>query len=638
MENYPNKIKPDLSLLRAGVYINQDEAFLKKYSDEDGYCISDEGLKLLKKELSIFAAKDGNPDELSEEESVDFYNKLMSDNDKNFEKVESFEKGKNPVLNWLNRLARQKHIQNEITKATGRNYSFDIFENLSDITDEELNIAKELFKADKNEIYTTDDISIIIGRMDKENLPRIKELMNTGDRFPSISASSIADIASLPDEQYERAKELFNIKNRDYQFSGDVLCTLTKLDRNEIDKILQKDPNAEVYNINSHFIAIKNPFKENFVYDEEYLVFDTETGKQAETLRQIQTSGNIMTEIITNKDNNIRQTRKIDTQTQQALEEIIERYDKNNNLISTEKMVRDKDEFTRNVSITDNNGKQTPVQWESRDKITGNDIIQRNMTSPDGTKTEYYYEEAPSGFSVLAYKITDKDGKVLLNQTRTFQPVEGNPDKFISSFNDRIYEIEYTGNIVRITDKKENKTTTLDLNKITDTQNNDLINAIKKLPGDALIDIAERGINRIGIDDFGGSWGLEERTLDIPSMDFSMNATEQLGIFMHEFGHFLDTEIDSENFGEISQNPEFIKIYNEELENFKKNSTSKMQEYIDYFIDHDGNTISAQSETVAESHKILTSPHTETRTYYLQQNFPRSIAKIAELFEQQQNN
>ena len=636
MENYPNKIKPDLSLLRAGVYIDPDKAFLKKFSDKDGYFISDEGLLLLKKELSIFAAKDGNPDELSEEESVDFYNKLMSDNDKNFEKVESFEKGKNPVLNWLNRLARQKYIQNEITKATGRNYSFEDFDTLSDITDEELNIAKELFKADLREAYTPNDISIIIGRMDKENLPRIKELMNLGDKFNSISARSIADIASLPDEQYERAKELFNIKNRDYQFSGDVLCTLTKLDRNEIDKILQKDPNAEVYNINSHFIAIKNPFKENFVYDEEYLVFDTETGKQAETLRQIQTSGNIMTEIITNKDNNIRQTRKIDTQTQQALEETIERYDKDNNLISTEKMVRGKD-GSRNVSITDRNGTQTPVQWESRDKITGNDIIQRNMTSPDGTKTEYYYEEAPSGFSVLAYKITDKDGKVLLNQTRTFQPVEGNPDKFISSFNDRIYEIEYTENTVNITDKKENKTTTLDLNKITDTQNKDIINALKKLSGDALIDIAERNLNKISIDDMIPSWDLDNRILNMTSSEYS-DESGQMGIFMHEFGHFLDTEIDSENFGEISQNPEFIKIYNEELENFKKNSTSKMQEYIDYFIDHDGNTISAQSETVAESHKILTSPHTETRTYYLQQNFPRSIAKIAELFEQQQNN
>ena len=635
MENYPNKIKPDLSLLRAGVYIDPDKAFLKKFSDEDGYFISDEGLLLLKKELSIFAAKDGNPDELSEEESVDFYNKLMSDNDKNFEKVESFEKGKNPVLNWLNRLARQKYIQNEITKATGRNYSFEDFDTLSDITDEELNIAKELFKADLREVYTPNEISIIIGRMDKENLPRIKELMNTGDKFNSISARSIADIASLPDEQYERAKDLFNIK---MQISGEALCALVKLDREEIDKILQKNLNVNINVINSEYITIENPFEAQTDTAGSDLIFNTKTCKLKETSRfSIDSDNNTLTKVIENKANNIRHTYTIDTQTGLALEETIERYDKDNNLIFTEKMVCDKDEFTRNVSITDNNGKQTPVQWESRDKITGNDIIQRNMTSPDGTKTEYYYEEAPSGFSVLAYKITDKDGKVLLNQTRTFQPVEGNPDKFISSFNDRIYEIEYTENTVNITDKKENKITTLDLNKITDTQNKDIINALKKLPGDALIDIAERNLNKISIDDMIPSWDLDNRILNMTSSEYS-DESGQMGIFMHEFGHFLDTEIDSENFGEISQNPEFIKIYNEELENFKKNSTSKMQEYIDYFIDHDGNTISAQSETVAESHKILTSPHTETRTYYLQQNFPRSIAKIEELFEQQQNN
>lgn len=635
MENYPNKIKPDLSLLRAGVYIDQDKAFLKKFSDEDGYFISDEGLLLLKKELSIFAAKDGNPDELSEEESVDFYNKLMSDNDKNFEKVESFEKGKNPVLNWLNRLARQKYIQNEITKATGRNYSFEDFDTLSDITDEELAIAKDLFKADLREAYTPNEISIIIGRMDKENLPRIKELVNLGDKFNSISARSIADIASLPDEQYERAKDLFNIK---MQISGEALCALVKLDREEIDKILQKNLNVNINVINSDYITIENPFEAQTDTAGSDLIFNTKTGKLEETSRfSIDSDNNTLTKVIENKANNIRHTYTIDTQTGLALEETIERYDKDNNLISTEKMVCDKDEFTRNVSITDNNGKQTPVQWESRDKITGNDIIQRNMTSPDGTKTEYYYEEAPSGFSVLAYKITDKDGKVLLNQTRTFQPVEGNPDKFISSFNDRIYEIEYTENTVNITDKKENKTTTLDLNKITDTQNKDIINALKKLSGDALIDIAERNLNKISIDDMIPSWDLDNRILNMTSSEYS-DESGQMGIFMHEFGHFLDTEIDSENFGEISQNPEFIKIYNEELENFKKNSTSKMQEYIDYFIDHDGNTISAQSETVAESHKILTSPHTETRTYYLQQNFPRSIAKIAELFEQQQNN
>ena len=133
------------------------------------------------------------------------------------------------------------------------------------------------------------------------------------------------------------------------------------------------------------------------------------------------------------------------------------------------------------------------------------------------------------------------------------------------------------------------------------------------------------------------SWDKDNKVLYMHSSEYS-DETEQFGVFMHEFGHFLDTEIDSEKFGEISQNPEFLKVYKKELENFKHSSTSLMQEYVDYFIDHEGDDIGAQAETVAESHKILTSPHTETRTYYLQQNFPETIAKIAELLEKQQNN
>ena len=348
-------------------------------------------------------------------------------------------------------------------------------------------------------------------------------------------------------------------------------------------------------------------------------------------------SGKILKETLENKVNNIKHTVKIDTETRITIAETIARYDNNGNLLYTENMTRGKDGFTRNVSITYKNGNQIPVQWTTNDAESGNTILQRNLISPDGTETNYYYEETPEGMKINEYKITDKDGNVLLNQRRTFMPVAGNPDKFISSVNDRVYEIEYTGNTVQITDKKENKVTTLDLNKLTDTPNKDIITVLKKLPGDALIDIAERHLKKINIDDMIQSWDPDNRVLYMNSSEYS-DETEQMGIFMHEFGHFLDTKIDSEKFGEISQNPEFIKIYNNELENFKKHSTSRMEEYIDYFIDHDGSSVSARSETVAESHKILTSPHTQTRTYYLQQNFPKTIAKIAELINKQKNN
>lgn len=630
MENYPNKVKPDYSLIQSSLLVGKNEDFLKKYADEEGLFLTDAGAVLLKKELSIFAAKDGNTQELSEDESVDFYNKLMSDNDKDFEKVESFEKGKNPVFNWLNKLSKQKKIQIELNKDTGKQYDFTDVGILTDLTPEQMSLAKELIIADKQDFFTPVDIHIIVRELKKENIEKAKEFMEPENSF--IEASAIPKLASLDDKTFQRARDLQKIQGRDISLSGDEIYMLAQLDAEEINKIFQKNPNCDITKINSHYIAIKSPFRDK----DSSIIFDTETGKAAEIITR-EISGKILKETLENKVNNIKHTVKIDTETQITIAETIARYDNNGNLLYTENMTRGKDGLTRNVSITYKNGNQIPVQWATNDAESGNTILQRNLISPDGTETNYYYEETPEGMKINEYKITDKDGSVLLNQRRTFMPVAGNPDKFISSVNDRIYEIEYSGNTVKITDKKENKVTTFDLSKLTDTPSKDIITALKRLPGDALIDIKERKLKKIDIDDMVPSWDKDNKVLYMHSSEYS-DETEQFGVFMHEFGHFLDTKIDSEKFGEISQNPEFLKVYKEELENFKHSSTSLMQEYVDYFIDHDGDAIGAQAETVAESNKILTSPHTETRTYYLQQNFPKTIAKIAELLEKQQNN
>ena len=43
------------------------------------------------------------------------------------------------------------------------------------------------------------------------------------------------------------------------------------------------------------------------------------------------------------------------------------------------------------------------------------------MKSPDGTRTQYLYENDPQGNRIVDYKITDKNGKVLLNKSQTFE-------------------------------------------------------------------------------------------------------------------------------------------------------------------------------------------------------------------------
>ena len=54
------------------------------------------------------------------------------------------------------------------------------------------------------------------------------------------------------------------------------------------------------------------------------------------------------------------------------------------------------------------------------------------MKSPDGTRTQYLYENDPQGNRIVDYKITDKNGKVLLNKSQTFEVI--NENKFISFF------------------------------------------------------------------------------------------------------------------------------------------------------------------------------------------------------------
>ena len=56
------------------------------------------------------------------------------------------------------------------------------------------------------------------------------------------------------------------------------------------------------------------------------------------------------------------------------------------------------------------------------------------------------YENDPEGNRIVDYKITDKNGKVLLNKSQTFEVIDEN--KFISSRNNDKYEINVTENTI----------------------------------------------------------------------------------------------------------------------------------------------------------------------------------------------
>lgn len=119
-------------------------------------------------------------------------------------------------------------------------------------------------------------------------------------------------------------------------------------------------------------------------------------------------------------------------------------------------------------------------------------------------------------------------------------------------------------------------------------------------------------------------------------MDF-----EDLGIILHEFGHAKDRLLFSEISEQINNQPELLKIYNEEREAFRNNFSESQLDMIGYFTsDHhytgglfgNGNPL---IEGIAETNTLLnTHPYDDIqslRAQYWQQYFPKTIASIAQL-------
>ena len=128
-----------------------------------------------------------------------------------------------------------------------------------------------------------------------------------------------------------------------------------------------------------------------------------------------------------------------------------------------------------------------------------------------------------------------------------------------------------------------------------------------------------------------GLWGNESKVLYLGVSEWFSGDEEKFSVFLHELGHYIDTEKIGDDFGIYSGNRELREIFEKEIENFRKHSTTKQQTFIDYFIGDRGK--SSAAETFAESNMLLSTPYTTRRAYYLQQNFPRTIAKIAELIK-----
>lgn len=291
-----------------------------------------------------------------------------------------------------------------------------------------------------------------------------------------------------------------------------------------------------------------------------------------------------------------------------------------------------------NSTITDDDG-NTRVESSGYRKPDGTIVVEKNFEGLDGTKTHYTYSSKDNNDIKMHYQITDKNGETLTTIDRTFNRVS--PNIAYSSINGKEYKIEKAENSINVTTSGE--TTQIGFDEIFyDEEAQKHPELIDNMSGDILLDMYKRGFRYNYIDN-----------ADITEMEpyeKIVSVKNDLFDFSHELGHTKDLEYSyDDNFNlniryNIAQNPEFREVFEEERANFIKNCPKQEQKYIDYFIEKEGHyneENGGAAEFVAETNALLSTAtgsgcndHLNTRDYYLQKYFPRSIAAASKLLFQ----
>ena len=287
-----------------------------------------------------------------------------------------------------------------------------------------------------------------------------------------------------------------------------------------------------------------------------------------------------------------------------------------------------------NVTYKYPDGKVEVISSGTVDKKTGITTIKKNMVSASGTRTEYLFEDDPQGNRISDYKITDKNGKVLLKNSETFEVI--NENKFISSKNDKKYEINADGNSVTVKDlSNPDRTATFRRGYQIIGDQAEIIKVLKKMPGEELFKLK---------DNIKTLEGTPEVLQSFTCMDGDTQliySGDDLFVILHELGHAVDMkDVDLKNTymskgKAIFEDKEFNEIYSKEKEAFNKQYPDAQRNHIAYFIDHEthyNGEEGGRKETIAESNALLTTGKSHEvlamRSQYLQQHFPETIAYL----------
>ncbi len=369
--------------------------------------------------------------------------------------------------------------------------------------------------------------------------------------------------------------------------------------------------------------------------------FDTEKGELQEcTYRKLKESGGnyVLTVKSIDLKNDIVTTQHQKYDAKQSAfvltKQWVETVNDNDETIREEIMKPSQIKGMYDIEVKYPDGKVEQIAKSTIDPKTGIKTIKKDMKSANGTRTQYLYEDDPKGNRLIDYKITDKNGKILMCNSQTFEVIDDN--HFVSSKNGYKYDIKTTDRNITVKNLHTNKEASIDFSKKT-TDKDEITQLLKKIPGEELFEIIDcvKNLN-INEDGKNGSSYYDIRKKEI-------NTGDSLMAFLHELGHAKDSQnVNSKGKGlNLFTDNEYVKkTYLKERSNFNEHHSEAEREIMDYFIKRVGHYLGAWgglSEVVAETNALLntyTDKKVENlgpRTHYLQQHFPETIAKINDL-------
>ncbi len=371
-------------------------------------------------------------------------------------------------------------------------------------------------------------------------------------------------------------------------------------------------------------------------YDRTKLLYDIKKGEPTAEIYERKWNKNVTRKEKDFKNNTVTEFRNRivleDYTDYEILEsQILKKFDNNNNLLYEEEIKPSAIPNVFDITRTYSDGRIEKISNATKTK-DGNEIIEKNMTSIDGTKTYYRYEDDPKGNRILDYVITDKNGKKLLNQSVTFEVIDDN--HFVSSRNNKKFDIKIQDNDLVVKDLKTKQTKTIELKSFTRDTQELVLPVLKMLPGDELFKMKEIDLKALYATEKIDNAAFSPREESIMMKPKYLD----VAILLHEFGHAKDRLMFKEISEQINKDEMLKKIFNEEKSAYRQHFGDSELSKIDYFT-ADYHYLGANSihEGIAETNTILnTCPKNEIqsiRSHYWQQYFPRTIAYLAGLMK-----